>query len=128
MQITFRLLVVVLLSYALSALAMRAAPKVVPPVIVNSVEFSAPPQAMGFVMASDVNSHKELWRQRIYSIEYDSSEEKDVQEVYITSLLIKGDQLVVTNEKGDRFVLDIALRKVSKIKPVRKKTFWWKIW
>lgn len=93
--------------------AKRAAPKRVTPVVVNSVEYSAPLKMMGFVVATDTASRKELWRVRIYNVPIDPTLERDVQEVYITSLALEGGALVVTNEKDERFTLDLATRQVT---------------
>ncbi len=68
---------------------------------------------MGFVVASDAASGRQLWRQRIYSIRLEPALERDVQDVFITSLRLRGQALIVTNERGARFVLDLRTRKVT---------------
>lgn len=98
------------------ASAKRAAPKPVPPLVANSVEYSAPHDQMGFVVATDAKSRKELWRERIYTVRINSALERDVQEVFITSLALENGSLVITNEKGDRYTLELATRKVTKRK------------
>jgi hypothetical protein len=112
---TLAVLVPLFLS-ATSAMAKRAAPKPVPPVLVNAVEYSAPHAPMGFVVATDTTSHKELWRERIYTVKTDPLLERDVQDVFITSLAIDKGSLVVTNERGDSYSLDLATRKITKRK------------
>ena len=69
---------------------------------------------MGFVVATNASSREELWRQRIYSISINPALERDVQDVFITSLRARGDVLLVTNERGERFVLDLPTRKVTR--------------
>lgn len=98
------------------AMAKRAAPKTVPPVTLNSVEYSAPLELMGFVVATDITSHKELWRECIYTVPFNPALERDVQDVFITSLVIENGTLVITNECGDSYTLDLATRKVTKRK------------
>ena len=56
----------------------------------------------------------ELWRQRIYRIRVDPSLERDVQDVFITSLTVRGGSLVIANEHGDRYALDLSTRKVTR--------------
>ena len=98
--------------------AKRAAPQAVEPVVIGSVRYSAPPtpELMGFVVATDVASGKELWRQRIYNVSIKPSLEKDVQWVFITSLRQQGDALLIRNERGEHFTFDLATRKVTKHK------------
>ena len=96
------------------ALAKRAAPKPVATVVLNAVEYSAPLDQMGFVVATDVATRKELWRVRVYEVRVDPALERDVQDVFITSLTVEKGMLVVANERGDRYTLDPATRKVSK--------------
>jgi hypothetical protein len=95
------------------ALAKRGAPKPVSPVVVGSVEYSAPAECMGFVIATDTRTGKELWRRRIYSVLVNPLLERDVQDVFITSLEIDHGLLIVANERGQRFAVDLATRKVT---------------
>ena len=69
---------------------------------------------MGFVVATDTRSRKELWRERIFTVRIDPALEGDVQDAFITSLVIEGGALLITNERGDRYALDLATRKVTK--------------
>ena len=71
---------------------------------------------MGFVVATDTTSHKELWRERIYTVRINPVLERDVQDVFITSLVIEHRALIITNERGDRYTLDLATRRVTKRK------------
>jgi hypothetical protein len=96
------------------AMAKRIAPKEVKPVVVKEVEYTAPTDAMGFVVATDMKTKKELWRARVYEVTYIEDLETDVQDVFITRLVVEGNTLVVTNEKGVQYVLDLATQKVRK--------------
>ena len=71
---------------------------------------------MGFVVATDTTSHKELWRERIYTVRINPVLERDVQDVFITSLVVERGALIITNERGDRYTLDLATRRVTKRK------------
>jgi hypothetical protein len=95
------------------AIAKRSAPRPAKPVTANGVEYSAPQQFMAFVLATDAHSHAELWRERIYSVNIDPMLERDVQDVFITSLAIDGENLVVANERNDIYVLDLVTRTVT---------------
>jgi hypothetical protein len=92
--------------------AKRAAPAAVDPVTIRSITCSAPPDAMGFVVARNISSGQELWRQRIYSIRINPARERDVQDVFITSLRAHGGALLITNERGEGFILDPETRHV----------------
>ena len=80
----------------------------------HGVTYCAPAAAMGFVVAFDASSRRELWRQRIYRIRFDPSLERDVQDLFITSLTVRGGSLVIANEHGDRYALDLSTRKVTR--------------
>lgn len=105
-----------LLLAPMSAIAKRSSPKPVPSVIAMAVDYSAPHTLMGFVVATDIRSRKELWRKRIYRVHIDPQLERDVQAVFITSLVIEGEALVITNERGEIYILDLATRKIIKRK------------
>jgi outer membrane protein assembly factor BamB len=94
--------------------AKRSVPKAVEPVTVHGVTYSAPDTAMGFVVAFDASSGRELWRQRIYRVRVKPSLERDVQDVFITSLTLRGGSLVIANEHGERYALDLSTRKVTR--------------
>jgi hypothetical protein len=110
------LVVLSLVASIASVEAKRKAPNAVEPVVIGSVRYSAPstPEFMGFVIATDVSFGKELWRQRIYNVSINPSLEKDVQWVFITAMRGHGDTLLIGNERGENFKLDLATRKVTK--------------
>jgi hypothetical protein len=93
--------------------AKRSVPRTVEPVTVHGVTYSAPASAMGFIVACDALSGRELWRKRIYRVRVNPSLERDVQDVFITSLTLRGGSLVIANEHGGRYALDLSTRKVT---------------
>jgi len=102
--------------------AKRAAPKDVPPVIFEGLKYSAPPwgwsngkkQNGGYIEATSLETGKLLWELRVYEIKYDPNWEGDAQDIFITSLKIVDGNLEILNEAGDKFVVDLAKRKVIK--------------
>jgi hypothetical protein len=68
----------------------------------------------GVIAAVDTKTDKELWTLLVYETKYDANEEADVQDVFITRLKLadKGKTLVVENEKGKKFTVDIEKRMV----------------
>jgi outer membrane protein assembly factor BamB len=103
--------IVVLASGGISA--KRFAPEPVKPVTVAGVTYVAPGWPIGIIIANDASSNRELWRKRIYTLHYDRRLEQDVQDVFITSLEVRdGNALIITNERGERYILDLSTRKV----------------
>ncbi len=103
--------------------AKRAAPAEVPDVAADGMRFSAAhwrenavsPVNGGSVRAYDARSGKFLWEARVYQIAEDADEEADVQQVHIAALALKGKKLEITDERGNRYLLDISTRKVDKL-------------
>jgi len=100
--------------------AKRKAPQDVTPVIFGGVKYSAPhglakgsKQNGGYIEATDVKTGNVLWQLQIYQIKYDPKLERDVQEIYITSLEIVKGNLEILNEAGDKFTVDLSERKVT---------------
>lgn len=109
-----------LLTLALDApaFARRAPPQPVAPVVYQGVRYEAPTFAQcgqngGCVVAYDDAGGARLWLLRVYCTHYDTSKETDVQDIFITSLVVEGGQLVVTNEKGQHFSIDPSTRSVT---------------
>ena len=92
--------------------AKRAAPRDVAPVVAGNVEYSAPTDRMGVVVASERASRKMLWCRRIYVVHRRASLESDVQDVFISKLALEGGMLIVSNERGEDYALDIKTRHV----------------
>ena len=80
----------------------RIAPAEAKPVIHNSIRYTAPhwgiaeghEQNGGLVQAWDVKTRKMLWEIQVYKTEHNDKLERDVQDVFITSLTIKDGKLL----------------------------------
>jgi hypothetical protein len=102
--------------------AKRAAPPKVAPVTIDNVEFAAIPwgkarglgQNGGYLAARDPATGKEIWTLKVYDVVYDPKLEGDVQDVFITALAksASGHELVVTDERGRRYLVDPKTRSV----------------
>ncbi|HVE17408.1 MAG TPA: hypothetical protein VNB29_11775 [Chthoniobacterales bacterium] len=78
---------------------------------------TAEPDRMGVVEAFDEASKKKLWEKKIYSVSISPGMETDVQWVFINSMQLKGNALLISNERGEWFALDLttkAVREISK--------------
>lgn len=86
----------------------RAAPKAVKPVVKDGIEYSAPLNREGFVVATWLKTGREIWSRQIYVIkhEYKQGLEEDVQTCFITDLQFHDRKLKVTNEQDGEFEVD----------------------
>lgn len=100
----------------------RVGPPTVTPVTLDGVRYEALHwgrerglgQNGGYVLAFDAASNQELWTARIYAIDYVPKLETDVQDIFIRTLEAGANgQLLVTDERGRRFTLDIAKREAA---------------
>jgi hypothetical protein len=94
------------------ALAKRAAPPDVPPVVHEGRRYEAPHfnnpcgQNGGCVVAYDNTTGAQLWYEKVYCTHYSSSLERDVQDVFIGSLTSQDGILVIIDEKRRHFTLE----------------------
>lgn len=93
---------------AAPAWSKRRPPPAVAPVTRDGIEYSAPVDRMGFVVATWKKTQREIWSRQIYVVkhEYKYGLERDVQDCFITSLRFADGKLLVTNERGGEFALD----------------------
>jgi len=114
-----RLLSAVLLALlfvsAKSASAKRAAPNPVPPVEYKGINYSAPNHdgRTAYVLASD-SSGKELFRVKVFEVPIDPKLEEDVQWVFITALKLSRESLLVKDERGRCYAVDLPTRVVRR--------------
>jgi hypothetical protein len=92
-----------------TAYARRGPAPKVKPLIYNGVKFV--PKFYwnaGVVEAYDVKTHKKIWEQKVFDINYKPNLEADNQWIFITSIELTEDkQLLVTNEKGNQYKVPI---------------------
>jgi hypothetical protein len=110
-----------LLLATLLAEAKRGAPAEVLPVTVGNIEYSVPhrngaQKQMGFIEARDLKSGKLIWSRQIYAVKYDPDLEGDVQDVFIKSITVEGNHLIITNERNSKYQLDLNSLEVKVIK------------
>ena len=110
-----------LLLATLLAEAKRGAPAEVLPVTVGNIKYSAPHRngthkQMGFIEARDLKSGKLIWSRQIYAVKYDPDLEGDVEDVFIKSITVEGNHLIITNERNSKYQLDLNSLEVKVIK------------
>ena len=109
-----------LLLTTLLAEAKRGAPAEVLPLTVGNIEYSAPhrngtQKQMGLIEAHDLRSGKLIWSRQIYAVKYDPDLEGDVQDVFIKSITVQGNNLIITNERNSKYQLNLNSLKVKVI-------------
>jgi hypothetical protein len=103
---------------AVPAWSKRRPPPTVAPVTRDGIEYSAPRDRMGFVIATWIKTQQEIWSRQIYVVkhEYRFGLETDIQDCFITSLRFADGKLLVTNERGGEFALDPVSLEVKVLK------------
>ena len=110
-----------LLLATLLAEAKRGAPAEVLPVTVGNIEYSAPHRngthkQMGFIEARAPQSGELIWSRQIYTVKYDPDLEGDIQDVFIKSITVEGNCLIITNERNSKYQLDLNSLEVKVLK------------
>src|SRR5438552_16897719 len=97
--------------------ADRVAPKPVPAVVWQGVEYRAPLDLdlMGQVQAFEQSSGRKLWETKVYHIRITSQREADVQWVFISGMQAHGGKLLVTIEAGKSYRSDLKTGRVEGI-------------
>ena len=101
--------------------AKRSVPSKVMPVQVGSIEYSAPHRngshkQMGFIEARDLKSGGLIWSRQIYAVKYDLELEGDVQDIFIKSIAVQGNNLIITNERNSEYQLNLKTLHVKVLK------------
>ena len=108
------LLVACVILPALMAHARRLAPVDVPPVRGEPMEYRAPHSRMGCIEAWQ--GSELVWRRQIYVVRFIVGLERDVQDVFIQTMALKGNTLLITNERKSAYQLDLDSLEVEIVK------------
>ena len=103
----------------------RREPAPVSPVEAKGILYEAPvngslfgfQQDGGIVIARDSKTQALLWSRRVYPIHIDAAMESDKQDVFISKMTLATDsaKLMIENEAGDTFSLDLSTLQVEKV-------------
>ncbi len=120
------ILTIIIFSICANSFGKRVEPKKVEPLIHGDFVYIAPHfiniegtnQNGGYIEVLDAKSGVKLWGLLVYKTEYDPVLEKDIQDVFITSLSINflGTKLTVTDELGRQYEINISDKSVTKTK------------
>ncbi|MDX1563813.1 MAG: hypothetical protein R3236_00340 [Phycisphaeraceae bacterium] len=99
-------------------LAKRAAPKPVESIRAGDVEYRASTNnwAGDSVEAWDVKHKELLWRRQIFVIKFDPNLERDIQDTFITQMKLDGQKMLISNERGSKYELDLKTLAVKVLK------------
>lgn len=108
-------IVALVLFLPFTVFAKRKAPKPVPPVVWEGVEYRAPldVEHMGYVQAVELSSGRKLWETEVYHVLMMPALEQDVQWVFISSMKLQGGKLLVVNENGKIFRLNLKTGRIE---------------
>jgi hypothetical protein len=97
------------------ALAKRAAPAEVEPIIFQGIRYIAPTGdgVRAYIEAWDVQANKKLWDLIVFTNRIDPTLEEDVQAVYIKTMRVQGASLLVTSERDKTYRVDLTSRAVT---------------
>lgn len=98
------------------ALAKRSPPAKVAPVKSGEVEYRVPHDKMGCVEAWDIRSDQLIWRKQVYVVRFDLELERDVQDVFITSVEVQKGKLLVKNERESAYHVELETLQVTAAK------------
>jgi hypothetical protein len=102
----------------------RGGPAEVAPVTIDNVTYSVIhfgraeglDQNGGYLLAKDKKTGEKLWTLKVYNTKVNPELERDVQDVFITELKKHGQDLDVSDEKGNRYRVDVKKRSVKPLK------------
>jgi hypothetical protein len=97
------------------ALAKRAAPAKVEPVIHEGIRYVAPNDdgRRAYIEARDVQTNKKLWDLTVFTNRIDPNLEEDVQSIFIKALNIRDGALIVTSERDKIYRVDLKTKAVT---------------
>lgn len=107
--------------------AKRTAPVDIEPIIYQGIKYTVlhwskdngSNQNGGYILATLQKSGKKVWGKQLYKTNYSSDLENDIQDVFISSMSLTHDHqyLLVTNENGQVYKVDLSSQKIIKIQP-----------
>ena len=110
------LIIIFLVGIIPYALAKRMAPKEVPIITHEEIEYSAPHFTYlfsnemkhngGYLLAKDAKTRNKMWLKEIYEIKINPFLERDVQEIFITEIKILDGKLQIKDQKERTFIVD----------------------
>ena len=97
------------------SLAKRVAPAEVKPVVHQGIRYIAPNDdgRRAYIEAWDVQTNKKLWDLTVFTNQIDPTLEQDVQWIFIKTLSVQDETLIVTSERGETYRVDLKTKAVT---------------
>jgi hypothetical protein len=101
-----------------TVLAKRIPAPVIEPIVHTGIRYTVPNDrgTVGYVVAVEAATGKELWRKTIFRKMLNPILEHDVQWVFIKQMRLDGERLLLVSEEDKMYSLDLKTRKVKKVK------------
>ena len=117
-----RLVLLAALVLPVAAFAKRVPAPVIEPVVHEGVRYTVPNDrgTVGYVVAWDVATGKQLWKKTILRKCICPFFEHDVQWVFIRQMRLDGERLIFVSERDKSYALDLKTRRVKKLKQQRR--------
>jgi hypothetical protein len=106
------------------ALSKRTEPAKVDPVIHEGIRYIAPNDdgRRGYIEAWDVQTNKKLSELTVFTNPIDPKFEEDVQWVFIESLSIRDDTLIVKSERRETYGIDLKTKAITQLPIAQSQT------
>ena len=106
------------------ALSKRTAPATVTPVVHEGVRYVAPNDdgRRGYIEARDAHTNEKIWELTVFANPIDPNLEEDVQWVFIESLSIHDDTLIVASERKNTYEIDLKTKAITQLPPAPSQT------
>src|SRR5262249_16488768 len=100
-------------------LSKRTAPPTVTPVVHEGVRYVAPNDngRRGYIEARDAHTNDRIWELTVFTNPIDPNLEEDVQWVFIESLSIQDDTLIVASERKNTYAIDLKTKAITQLPP-----------
>jgi hypothetical protein len=117
-----RLVLLAAFMLPMAAFAKRIPAPVIEPVVHEGVRYTVPNDrgTVGYVVAWDVATGKQLWKKTIFRKCICPFFEHDVQWVFIRQMRLDGERLIFVSERDKSYALDLKTRRVKKLKQQRR--------
>ena len=105
-------------------LSKRTAPATVTPVVHEGVRYVAPNDdgRRGYIEARDAHTNEKRWDLTVFTNPIDPNLEEDVQWVFIESLSIQDDTLIVASERKNMYGIDLKTKAITQLPPEQTQT------
>ena len=106
------------------ASSKRTAPATVTPVVHEGVRYVAPNDdgRRGYIEARDAHTNEKIWELTVFANPIDPNLEEDVQWVFIESLSIHDDTLIVASERKNTYGIDLKTKAITQLPPAPSQT------